>query len=62
MIVLHVSLDSSSESNQGDPDRKDTVDSLASPISLTPGKSWRVFLQKDFLPSLKILRKDWGNT
>jgi hypothetical protein len=32
-----------------------------SPISLTPEKTWRVFFQKDFLPSLKILRKDWGN-
>jgi hypothetical protein len=37
-------------------------DSLASHISLTPGKPWRVFFEKDFFEKRKILRRDWGNT
>jgi hypothetical protein len=42
--------------------RADVGVSHASPISLTPGKTWRVSFEKDFFENRKILRKDWGNT
>ena len=31
-------------------------------IFRTPGKSWRVFFEKDLFEKRKILRKDLGNT
>jgi hypothetical protein len=34
--------------------------SLNRDISLTPGKLWRVFFEKDLFEKRKILRKDLG--